>query len=129
MKKLLLIAAALCGLASPAQAELWSKAGVPAGTWCETPESGAEGWMFFKRGKCAPGDDSAVLVLKAHGDYTITGGDELVCKVDPKSYFKGWADYSCTFYGGSVRKLPKETRKFLIDIDTGVLMLGGGRIR
>jgi hypothetical protein len=41
-----------------------------------------------------------------NGDFILTGevGDEMECKVKPKSYFKGWADYNCKTYGGSVMK-------------------------
>jgi hypothetical protein len=129
MNKLLLIAATLIAFATPASAaERMSKAGVPAGAWCHLdaePETGS--WMYFKRGKCAPDDDAITLILKPNGDYIFTGlGDEMECKVHPKSYFKGWADYSCTVYGARVHKQPKRTQKFVIDAGNGELGLNTG---
>jgi hypothetical protein len=120
MKKLFLTATTLLALAAPAKAEM-SKAGVPAGTWCQVDvKSEAEGWMFFKRGKCARDNEATTLILKANGDYILTGlGDEMVCKVNPKSYFKGWADYTCTVYGARVMKQPKRHQKFVIDTGNG----------
>jgi hypothetical protein len=89
-------AAALVALATPAQAEKVSFPAAFVGTWCETEvATEADGWMFFKRGKC-PAGHKATLILKRNGDYVLDDGDhEVRCKIDPKSYFKGWADYSC----------------------------------
>jgi hypothetical protein len=70
--------------------------GVPSGTWCESQTNGADGWRYFRRssGKCI----GATLVLQSNGDYVLNDNESTQrCKVDPKSYFKGWADYTCTF--------------------------------
>ena len=70
--------------------------GVPTGKWCEIDRpTEAEGWMFFRRGsKCA----GATLVIQQNGDYVLSDDEGTKrCKVDPKSYFKGWADYACTY--------------------------------
>jgi hypothetical protein len=118
MKKLLMTAAAFLAFVAPTlAADKMSAAGVPSGIWCETAEKGeSDSWMFFTRGKkkCDRDQDSGlILILKANGDYILTGpGDEMVCKVNPKSYFKGWADYNCITYGGRVMK-SKRTIKFI----------------
>jgi hypothetical protein len=115
MTKLLTTAAMLLVFVVPAQAaDKMSKAGVPAGTYCQVIEPDlSAGWMYFTRGKCAPGSELVTLILKTNGDFILTGevGDEKECKVDPKSYFKGWADYNCKTYGGSVMK-SKHNYKF-----------------
>ena len=115
MKKLFLCAAALVALAPQAQA---GGPGVPTGTWCEIEAaSEAEGWMHFKRGKC-PTDKYGVmyhktLELKRNGDYILYNhAHELTCKVDPKSYFKGWADYACADMFGNTTK---HNQKFVFD--------------
>jgi hypothetical protein len=121
MKKLLLATTLLAGLMSSAQAtDKMSAAGVPAGTWCETAEGESDGWIFFTRGnkKCDRANDSGlILILKANGDFILTGlGDEMVCKVNPKTYFKGWADYTCKVYGASIHT-SKRTYKFTTSDD------------
>jgi hypothetical protein len=109
MKKLLITAAALLAFVTPTlAADKMSAAGVPGGTWCATAEGVTNGWMFFTRGnkKCDRDQDSGlILILKANGDFIFTGlGDDMECKVNPKSFFKGWADYNCKTYGGRVMK-------------------------
>jgi hypothetical protein len=108
VNKLFLTTAILIALVAPAMAgDKMSKAGVPAGMYCQVIEPDlSEGWMYFTRGKCAPGSELAQLFLKTNGDFILGGevGDEMECKVNPKSYFKGWADYNCKTYGGSVMK-------------------------
>jgi hypothetical protein len=110
MMKTLIFAAAML---AASQAQAADK--MLAGTWCEIEvQTEAEGWSFFKRGKCAD-DENKTLVLKPNGDYILSNfAHEMVCKIDPKSYFKGWADYTCTFYGGSVSKT-KLSQKFTFD--------------
>jgi hypothetical protein len=90
------------------------------GTWCETTEvqSEADGWMFFKRGKCADSEDTA-LTLKLNGDYVMSNfAHEMVCRADQKSFFKGWADYTCTVRGkvaGYPSSTTKHGQKFTFD--------------
>jgi hypothetical protein len=126
--RILLTAATILALGAPANAEM-SKAGVPAGMWCSIANPSGDpdnGWMFFKRGKCTSdeNDNGAVtLILKANGDYAFTGvGDDMDCKVNAKSYFKGWADYNCITHGAREMK-QKRNQKFLIDTGNGQLAL------
>lgn len=122
VKKLILAIATLIAIATPALA---GGPGVPTGNWCEIESRGE--WTWFKRGKCARDDNSRTLILKANGDYSLTGlGDDLICKVDQKSYFKGWADYSCIVYGGRAMKQPKSTQKFTFNTANGQLGLNSG---
>jgi hypothetical protein len=120
MKKLFLCAATLVALATQAQA---GGPGVPTGAWCAIKnESEASDWMFFKRGKCSEKEMKkefgATLILKPNGDYILFSSEhELRCKVDPKSYFKGWADYTCTFYGGG-KYVSKHSQKFVMQDKT-----------
>ena len=108
----------------PAKAEM-SKAGVPAGAWCAVVSEN-ENWMNFKPGKCTSDENdsgSPTLILKPNGDYRFTGvGDEEDCKVNPKSYTKGWADYNCIKYGAREYK-QKRHQKFLINTVTVQLSL------
>ena len=75
------------------------------GKWCFAEAN--DGWQYFKRrSKC----EEATLVLQKNGDYVITDGKyEERCKADPKSYFKGWTDYTCTSVFGVQKKNIKFT--------------------
>jgi len=59
-------------------------------------------------------------VLKKNGDYVRTSLDhEQRCKADPKSYFRGWTEYSCSTGFAPV----KSTQKWTIDEETHMLGL------
>jgi hypothetical protein len=124
--KHIMTAATLIALVAPAiAADKLSMAGVPAGTYCQVIEPDiAEGWMNFTLGKCTPDTEVATLTLKTNGDFVLGGiGDETECKVNPKSYFKGWADYNCKTYGGRVMR-SKRNLKFTTH-GAGTLGLAG----
>jgi hypothetical protein len=97
---------------APAPEKL-SVAGVPAGTYCEVEVADAsEGWTYYERGRCPDGSERTTLILKMNGDYILTGlGDEMECKVNPKTYIKAWAEYNCVTYGGRAMK-SKRVSKF-----------------
>jgi hypothetical protein len=119
MKKLLLAIALSIAIASPAAAANTVRYSSEwTGAWCAgwTSEGG---WTYFNRGiKTCEAD--AGLVLKQNGDYFLHNGDQDEhCKADPKSFFKGWADYTCTDNHGRTKK---RHLKFLIDTSTGELM-------
>jgi hypothetical protein len=112
MNKLLLTAAALLALTSAAVAGP-NGPGVPSGNYCQTSESAAETeWLYFKKGAKCTSQGLAYIILQSNGDYEYfdDDGDRYVqCKVDPKTYFKGWANYTCiTAFG----KVMKRTQKF-----------------
>jgi hypothetical protein len=75
------------------------------GKWCFAEAN--DGWTYFKRStKC----EEMTLVLQKNGDYVITDGKYVErCKADPKSYFKGWTDYTCTTINGVQKKNMKFT--------------------
>lgn len=106
--KHLMTAATLIALVAPAiAADKMSKAGFPAGAYCqvlaEAPLDESDKWMHFTRGKCAPDAELVTFTLKPNGDFILDGlGDPTECKVKSKSYFKGWADYDCKRYGAKV---------------------------
>jgi hypothetical protein len=119
MKRLLLAAAlALLAMFKPVHAAEISYPASITGKWCQADiKSEADGWIFFRRGKCTA-ETSETLMLKKNGDYVLawTGGHEHRCKANPKSYFKGWTDYTCN-------QGPKRTQKFTIDEQTQTLGL------
>jgi hypothetical protein len=125
MKCFFAAAAVVLGFVGYAQAETWSKVGVPAGTWCQVEDKNG-GWMWFTRGKCALNEDALTLTLKANGDFTLTGlGDPETCKAG-RMYDRGWTDYTCTVYGARAMKKPKGQKKFVIDTVDGRLGLNYG---
>jgi protocatechuate 3,4-dioxygenase beta subunit len=95
---------------------------VPTGNWCliqtEAEETSSNvDWTFFKRGRCVTDKYgvmySKTLVLKPNGDYIMYNhAHDWSCKVDPKSYFKGWADYTCTDMWGNKSK---HSQKFVFN--------------
>src|SRR5262245_43946581 len=118
MKKLLLSAVAFAAFSGTAPASA-TKISYPSnllGTWCLTKAE--DGWQWFERGKCNGAISS--IVLSQNGDYTRVTRDAVEsCKADPKSYFKGWTDYTCKVGN----RTEKRFQKFLSDGDE--LGLGG----
>jgi hypothetical protein len=91
------------------------------GKWCEVSSKG-DGWIYFQRtNKC--GAVNRTLLLQPNGDYVLrfepgSGGIER-CRA-ARSHLKGWTDYVCSYDGGRPQK---RFQKFLIDVETGELML------
>jgi hypothetical protein len=109
MNRFLLIASLVLTATAAAPAQAADKLSYPAsvvGTWCQIEtEHEVDGWSFFSR-RCVADEDPVMVILSKNGDYTMVAEEWIYqrCKADPKSYFKGWTDYTCTDKQGTTTR-------------------------